>query len=405
MVPLPGEGLHGFTLRLSHRLDLTPIELLRLTGLVAPRGTSPPSRLMLMLDGDELSGFSSATGPSAKDADQLTFRPYVNSYPPITEALLGLRGLSARPRGVFPAWLLTTSTRYCPSCLAGNGSAIQQRHGGPWKTEWRMAANFACLQHRVFLLTTCPGCALPAQMIQGTTRRLIAAPGLGGLHPAQCRNLVGPDRVPCGTRLDSADLHDSSGPSPDLLDLQSRLPRAHLQGTSQALDPMAAHSRMTDLLILAAFIRVTWPLMAHQAPSESLAQSLDYDLKRPGPSPALRLSSTTEARWDGDPFSAHGTAALLGISARILNLPIADFRSELNHVIAQLPARDEPAWGRTWLMLKRDSSPLFKHEVVQALHKQFPRPLPTQAPSHEYSLHANAATHQRRYLNGSLMTG
>ncbi|MEU9190772.1 TniQ family protein [Streptomyces sp. NPDC048484] len=43
---------------------------------------------------------------------------------------------------------MTTSTRYCPSCLAGDGSAIQQRHSGPWQLAWRLAANFACLEHR-----------------------------------------------------------------------------------------------------------------------------------------------------------------------------------------------------------------------------------------------------------------
>ncbi|CAM5649229.1 TniQ family protein [Streptomyces griseomycini] len=69
---------------------------------------------------------------------------------------LGMRGLTPAPRGVFPVWLLTTSTRYCPSCLSGDGSAIQQRHGGPWKPAWRMAADFACLEHRCFLAPPAP---------------------------------------------------------------------------------------------------------------------------------------------------------------------------------------------------------------------------------------------------------
>ncbi|MEU5231687.1 TniQ family protein [Streptomyces anulatus] len=82
--------------------------------------------------------------------------------------MLGLGGFGIRARGVFPAWLLTTSTRYCPECLVGDGSPIQQRHGGPWQSQWRMATNFACLEHRSFLRTTCPACELPAQMIRAT---------------------------------------------------------------------------------------------------------------------------------------------------------------------------------------------------------------------------------------------
>lgn len=380
LAPLPGEDLPGFILRLAHRLDLTPVNVLRQTGLILAHRAMAPARLMLMLEGDELARFCSATGMSAQDASGLTFRPHVNSYPPVTEALLGMRGLSARTRGVFPVWLLTTSTRYCPSCLAGDGSVIQQRHGGPWKTEWRMAANFACLEHRVFLLTTCPSCGLPPQMIRASSGRLIAEPFIGALHPAQCRNVVTPGQGPCGARLDSTDLHDGNRPSEDLLDLQRRLLRAHPYGASRPFDPMAGHNRMTDLLIVAAFIRATWPLTAPQAPSDSLAQALEHDVKRPGPAPSLRLSTISQTRWDSDPFSAQGTAALLAIAARTLNLPMAEFRSELRRLIGQLPAPDEPAWGHTWLTLKRDGSPLFKHEVLKARDQKFPRPLPTQAP-------------------------
>ncbi|MCZ0984386.1 TniQ family protein [Streptomyces diastatochromogenes] len=378
--PLPGEDLHGFILRLAHRLDMKPVVLLQHTGLIAPNSHSAPARRMFMLEKDVLAAFCATTGMTAHDADALTFKPHVNSYPPVAEALLGMRGLTPAPRGVFPAWLLTTSTRYCPSCLAGDSSAIQQRHGGPWKLAWRMAANFACLEHRCFLRTTCPACKLPAQMIRGASRSLIVEPHVDPLHPAQCRNVVDPRRGPCGARLDTADLNASDFLSDDLLDLQQRLLQARPYGAGRSLDPLAGHNRMTDLFILAAFVRATWPLTAFHAPSKELAQALHEDLKRPGPAPSLRLSTTTGPRWDSDPFSAPGTAALVSIAVHLLALPVPDFRSELRHVVAQLPSRDEAAWGHTWLMLKRDSSPLFQHEVLQALEQRFPRPLPTQVP-------------------------
>ncbi|MFC9627613.1 TniQ family protein [Streptomyces sp. NPDC056930] len=238
--PLRGEHLHGFILRLAHRLDLKPMVLLQQTGLVGPRSHSAAARQMFMLERDELAAFCATTGMSTQDADALTFRPHVNTYTPVAEALLGMRSLSPAPCGVFPVWLLTTSTRYCPSCLAGDGSAIQQRHGGPWKLAWRMAANFACLEHRTFLRTTCPACELPAQSIRGNSRRLIVEPHAEPLHPAQCRNVVDPGQGPCGAQLDTADLTDSDIPSDDLLDLQQRLLQARPYGASRSLDPWPA---------------------------------------------------------------------------------------------------------------------------------------------------------------------
>ncbi|MEV4874232.1 TniQ family protein [Streptomyces syringium] len=376
--PLPGEDLNGFVLRLAHRLDMKPRVLMQHTGLIGPRSNSAPARRMFMLEADVLAAFCATTGMSTQDADALTFKPHVNSYPPVAEALLGMRGLAPAPRGVFPVWLLTTSTRYCPSCLAGDGSAIQQRHGGPWKLAWRMAANFACLEHRSFLRTTCPACQLPAQMIRGNSRCLIVEPHLDPLHPGQCRNIVDPQQGPCGARLDIADLNDRDIPSDDLLDLQHRLLQSRPYGTRSPLDPLAGHNRMTDLLVLAALIRATWPLTDNLAPSDSLARALDHDLSRPGPAPSLRISTAAQKRWDSDVFSAHGTAAILAIAAQILNLPLPELRLELGRLIAELPPRDNPAWGHTWLTLRRDSSPLFRHEVLQLLDQRFPRPLPTQ---------------------------
>ncbi|MFD5728454.1 TniQ family protein [Streptomyces sp. NPDC058368] len=379
LAPLPGEELPGYTLRLAHRLDLTPIELLRQTGLVATDRHAAPARLMLTMEGDALTRFCAATTMSAKDALGLTFRPYVTSYPPVAEATLGLGGYGIRARGVFPAWLLTTSTRYCPECLAGDGSPIQQRHGGPWQSQWRMATNFACLEHHSFLRTTCPACALPAQMIRGNSRRLIPEPHVGGLHPAQCRNVPHPRAGACAARLDTPIGTSEDLPTPELLDLQDRLHRAQPYGAGQSPDPMAGHNRMSDLLIMATLTRATWPLTAHHTSNNALARALDQDLERPGPAPSLRLSAKTAVRWDSEPFSAPGTAALLEISAKILNLPVLEFRTELGHIVARLPEREETAWGHTWLALKRDSSPLFKHELHQALNQRFPRPFPTQA--------------------------
>ncbi|MEU9190773.1 hypothetical protein AB0D14_41000 [Streptomyces sp. NPDC048484] len=114
------------------------------------------------------------------------------------------------------------------------------------------------------------------------------------LHLAQCRNVNDPEQGPCGVRLDAAHLTDNDSPSDDLLNLQQRLLHARPYGASSSLDPLAGHNRMTDLFVLAALIRATWPLTAHLAPSPSLARALDHDIGRPGPAPSLRISTTAQ---------------------------------------------------------------------------------------------------------------
>ncbi|MEV0537702.1 TniQ family protein [Kitasatospora sp. NPDC050463] len=43
-------------------------------------------------------------------------------------------------------WLFNKVPRYCPRCLAGDGTAIQQ-HGAPWKKAWPLPVAFVCPVH------------------------------------------------------------------------------------------------------------------------------------------------------------------------------------------------------------------------------------------------------------------
>jgi hypothetical protein len=40
------------------------------------------------------------------------------------------------------------AVQLCPACLAGDGSPIQNLHGGPWQRAWRLPVFFLCLQHQ-----------------------------------------------------------------------------------------------------------------------------------------------------------------------------------------------------------------------------------------------------------------
>ncbi|WP_265568136.1 TniQ family protein [Streptomyces hygroscopicus] len=83
-------------------------------------------------------------------------------------------------------WVLTRSTRYCPPCLTGNGTPIQDRHGGPWQRLWRLPVIFLCIQHRRLLSHQCFGCGMPVQSAR--TASALARLSDDALNPRQCRS-------------------------------------------------------------------------------------------------------------------------------------------------------------------------------------------------------------------------
>lgn len=125
--PLAGESAGGYLLRLACRLRLSPIGLARLTGCTKhPTATQLGRRLLLDLD---IQGFAHTTRLSSDEAAALTLVPWADRYPPVARSLAA--GARRPPR---ENWLLNDIPRYCPQCLAGDRSPVQQDYGGPWKT-------------------------------------------------------------------------------------------------------------------------------------------------------------------------------------------------------------------------------------------------------------------------------
>jgi len=193
--PIAGEGLGGYLLRLSWRLRVSPLHLARLTGCVSDGPAVIRRRLLLDLD---VQRFAQATRLSAGEASSLAAASWADRYPPIARS----RTRPDRPI-VLDGWLFSTSNRYCPDCLAGDGSPVQQQYGGPWKKTWHLPVTFACLQHQRFLREGCP----QAHPGSPAPWELIAFPSASGLHPAQCRlplkaGRTARRRPSCGIRLD-----------------------------------------------------------------------------------------------------------------------------------------------------------------------------------------------------------
>lgn len=351
LVPLSGESLFGFILRLSHRLDDSPLQLGKRTGvsrLVSRQGAhSIPSRLLLRLEASQLRSFATATRLSEEAVDDLTLRPLSNRYPPLAEALPLLSTKTAPP-----PWLRFETTRYCPSCLAGDGSTIQNRHGGPWKRQWHLPIVFACLDHNTFLRDICPACGQqPLQRTPGTNSA-IPTHGLAGLHPAQCRRTVAfATKQPCGARLDRPAHHagqDLPPLTPEVATVQREL--LDLLNRTASAD---AQTFFADLDLLAAVLSAAWPhhpkvsaptglldaFSSHHDAQRELIQSREPQIKGP---PRLDIS------WRITPQSALATAALLTMVRHSVHLPAGDLREQLTELLGHSPGRNHPRWGGLW---------------------------------------------------------
>ena len=299
--PLPGESLNGFLLRLSCRLHVSPARLAQL-GIVtsATRGLS--RRLLLDLDTGNLAQFARL---SVSEAAGLTLVPWADRYPPIARSLR-----AAGPRPQADDWLFTPETRYCPRCLAGDGSTVQDELGGCWKLAWHLPVVFACPGHRLPLQAGCPQ-DHPAEA-HGRTL-LIRLPGDSSLHPARCRQPLpgtgsrGRRRQPCGQRLDQPGT-EPARLAPEALAFQGRM-LAMLDSSYPAED---AAAYFTDLRVATAILCITWPAARHfTRPADQALISQHVSELGAGTLPAI-------GRPPGNPLAA---AALLTAAAAVVDDP------------------------------------------------------------------------------------
>lgn len=185
-------------------------------------------------------------------------RPLGSPLPPDRGRALSRPGPERPP--IRESWLFTPGIRYCPSCLSGDDSPVQEQYGGPWRKYWLLPIAFACPLHRVLLMDDCPKEHSPTEQGHG---QLIRHAADSTLHPAQCRRPVragyrGPGGRACGGRLDIEGT-GGSGPAPagpDILDAQQRL-LSILDGLHPAEAPA---STFTDITVITALLCDSWPL-------------------------------------------------------------------------------------------------------------------------------------------------
>jgi hypothetical protein len=140
--PLPGESLIGYLLRLAHRLDLSPARVAVLTGLADPRRPNIPAGRLLVVEPARATAFARSTHLSTAEVAAMTLISFADRYPPVNPEFSGRH---RQNHGLFVKenWVFSRASRYCPECLAGDGSPIHNRHGGAWRLVWRLPVTFA----------------------------------------------------------------------------------------------------------------------------------------------------------------------------------------------------------------------------------------------------------------------
>ncbi|MFJ7998720.1 TniQ family protein [Streptomyces sp. NPDC096310] len=330
--PLEDESLRGYLLRLAHLYGATPSEIAVCTGLVSSASTRSmvriPMRFVHDRDEQRLNAFARTTHFTPDEARWLLTAPLGRRYGPLNARLLAE---TRTPAGMLHnnSWILTRTTRYCPRCLSGDGSVIQERHGGSWRRSWRLPPVFACLRHQRLLLHGCPRCG---QDINATrTGSLIARSSEAGLHPAQCRATVPGTRTVCGAGL--AD--DGADPVPQAPATVAALLRLqyHFDGLLAPDGPklvgsfgwmIPAAQYFIDLRALSGLIFMTWPHARELADTEALAVLVDREAERRhaefaksrAPIGKQRRASHHYSDPSADPVSG---GAVFGIAARLLS--------------------------------------------------------------------------------------
>ncbi|MER6068701.1 TniQ family protein [Streptomyces sp. NPDC001817] len=289
LAPLPEESLPGFLLRLSYRLESSPRRITELLGLGQHHNRIAYAHLR-SLSADLVPLFAHRAQMSIQEANALTLQRFAKAYP----ALGRFREVPHRIGSTAPShWAMAPSSRFCPQCLRGNNSPVQNALGGAWQLRWHLPIVFACVRHKRLLKHTCPSCELPLNSPESKRPGLLKRPNTAGLHPLQCRNrsvaaallpddTTSPFATPtsCGARLDAPSADTGAAISAEeleqLLTLQQRIDRnlTPRQEDSE-FHPPSDPFYFPDLITAAHLIKLSWPAGRELLPSEALATALD----------------------------------------------------------------------------------------------------------------------------------
>jgi hypothetical protein len=375
--PLPEESLPGYLLRLAHRLDQSPARVASRCGLSNQPGRIPADYL-LAIPADVANVFAGTARLSATEVRNLALHRFVNTYPTLNKS----RANGAKATTVFSDnWALSFSSRYCPTCLAGDTSPIQRALGGPWKLRWHLPVVFACPVHHQLLDSTCPACGNALNRTPRGHTNLIKRPTSNKLHPHQCRNIPtgdgGRGRRPCGARLDQAsDAGGAELPTEDvdrMLALQLRLDQRLAPGRGIATPGREPdNTYFLDLVAASQLIKLSWPVGSPLAPSDAVAALIDDHAAPILSALQVKLATKTNDRvpglWSAPDNTAQCGALLLAAEALLgdRDRDPAALRERVQPLAHAAFQRMPRKLSRTFR--GRDFSPIFARALVRKVH-------------------------------------
>jgi len=274
------------------------------------------------------------------------------------------------------------STRYCPDCLAGDGSDLQRRHGGGWRRAWRLPVVFACTAHRRYLQHRC---ATGGHLIHHREYGFLPGWRAHTLHPTQCRATVGPPahdprtaHAACGAWLPEAPA--AATPSAAMLRMQRRMLDALDPAGPDTVEVLGQHTSAAryfiDLVQLSYLIRRSWPLARDLVPGAVLADAIEEHLDDEQRHIADRCQQTSndygmlmQNQHRTPPTDAVACAALLAGADGLLALGSPrDLTGHLRHLLTHDPRRPGRAdWTRRFLVERPDSSEGLRQAVAPVL--------------------------------------
>jgi TniQ len=365
LVPLPGESLAGFLLRLSRRLSQPPARIAELTGLAlgGRSGARPPAILLAEIPEPASGTFTRMTRLTSEQAARLGMTEWPDRYPPVITSPESTARGACRLNGQT---VLAPATRYCPECLAGDGSGIQRAFGGPWLKAWHLPVVFACTAHQRLLEHQCPGCGQAVRGRRaGGQAAILPAMLAAGLHPAQCRSETaqGKGRHPAcrGARLDQASPRRAA--SPGLITLQDKiLGLPDPDGPASTLSagmPAPPDRYFADLRALGLLACSTWPAARDLSPSEEAASAIDQHVdslrRQAAERQATSPGTPSRTTFGAPPADAAASSGLLHIAGCILGQGPGEIRELLRSL---LPPSTRQASKTSWgLSVLRSATP------------------------------------------------
>ncbi|MFD9795819.1 TniQ family protein [Streptomyces sp. NPDC059070] len=384
LLPLPDESLTGYLLRLSHRLDESPLRLAARTGLISPQDFSRHAGrvrqpTMTDLPDDLAQPFAAAVRLAPAAVRDLTLMSYQQTYPPVAAEI---HRRQFKPRsGPRTAWFSSTAAKCCPRCLAGDRSTIQQLHGGPWKRQWHLPVVFACLEHNTLLHDTCPHCHRPihANGYVSPFLRMVHGASTAELHPGRCRNTIGPGKL-CQGRLDQLTPFCNQQ-LPQLTPQTAALQRRLLDQLNPRSNSPKPFQRFADLLVLAALVTQAWPRRPDLPTPPELVEALNMHVEQQkaqiGPRAARGTLASQSMSWAAAPQSAAATAAILAMADHCQHSSTRELRDILGSLLNRSAERRHPRWGQIWKQMEHCSES-FRNELAHALARRFPPSTPWQ---------------------------